>query len=158
MITCYIALGSNLDNPFKHLKKALIDLASIPQSNVIKCSSFYFTQAMGDTVQDDYLNAVVEFATRLTPTQLLSTLFMIEKQHGRTRTEVRWQARPLDCDILLYGDEIIQTPDLVIPHYGLTERLFVLQPLYEIAPMLRLPDGTMLAEILEARRKYEKIS
>ena len=102
---------------------------------------------MGPQDQPDYVNAVMAVATTLAPLELLRGLQGIENNHGRIRGE-RWGARTLDLDILLYGDNIIALPDLTVPHSGLTERAFVLYPLYEIAPQLTIPNKGKLIDLL----------
>ena len=100
--------------------------------------------------QPDYINAVAGFVTRLSPTALLARLQGLEAAQGRVRDGTRWGPRPLDLDILLYGEAEMDTPALRIPHPGLGERAFVLYPLYDIAPGLRLPDGRALAALVAA--------
>ena len=103
---------------------------------------------MGPQDQPDYVNAVMAVATDLSPIELLRALQVIENSHGRVRGE-RWGSRTLDLDILLYGDQIIALPDLTVPHIGLTERAFVLYPLYEIAPQLIIPNKGRLVDLLK---------
>ena len=96
---------------------------------------------MGPQDQDDYINAVVAIETSLSAIELLNALQAIENKAGRVRKENRWGARILDLDIILFGSETLNTDRLVIPHYGLCEREFVLLPLAEISPALSLPSG-----------------
>ena len=137
----YIGLGSNLSNPIEQVKKAIDEIANIGQSQIIASSSLYLSKPMGPKDQDDYINGVVAIKTSLSAIALLDALQTIENSAGRIRKENRWGARILDLDILLFGDEIIDTPRLTIPHYGMREREFVLLPLAEIAPDLILPHG-----------------
>jgi 2-amino-4-hydroxy-6-hydroxymethyldihydropteridine diphosphokinase len=111
-------------------------------------SSLYHSAPMGPQDQPDYVNAVMAVATALSPMELLRTLQGIENSHGRVRAE-RWGARTLDLDILLYGEQVIELPDLSVPHIGMTEREFVLYPLYEIAPHTIIPNKGKLVELLE---------
>ncbi|NRA80366.1 MAG: 2-amino-4-hydroxy-6-hydroxymethyldihydropteridine diphosphokinase, partial [Pseudoalteromonas sp.] len=97
--------------------------------------------------QPDYVNAVACVKTALKPEQLLDLTQAIELEHGRVRKEERWGPRTLDIDILLFGNDVIDTPRLTVPHYGLTEREFVVYPLLEIAPALVLPNNQSLADI-----------
>jgi 2-amino-4-hydroxy-6-hydroxymethyldihydropteridine diphosphokinase len=97
---------------------------------------------MGPQDQDDYINAVISIETKLSAIELLDALQSIENAAGRERKDNRWGARVLDCDILLYGNQVIDSERLTVPHYGMTQREFVLLPLVEIAPELSLPDGT----------------
>lgn len=148
MITTYIALGSNLDNPYQHVQQASLELAQLKQSFVVASSSLYKSSPMGPLDQDDFINAVVAVNTTLTPQELLTQLQTLEHTHGRQRTR-HWGPRTLDLDILLYGNECIKTTDLTIPHPGLHQRNFVLIPLSEIAPELILPNGIALKTYLE---------
>jgi len=104
---------------------------------------------MGPTDQPDYINAVAEIATSLSPLELLSVLKAIESKHGRQRDAQKWGPRTLDLDILLYGEEVINLNGLIIPHYGLYERAFVLYPLQEIvAEDFQIPSHGTLAHLL----------
>lgn len=144
---CYIAIGSNLADPVAQAQSAITALQGLPASNWVCTSSLYASKPMGLQQQPDYINAVACIDTTLAPLALLDALQQIENEQGRIRKE-RWGARTLDLDILLYGDEVIMTPRLTVPHYGMKTREFVLYPLAEIAPQLRLPCGTALQELL----------
>ena len=144
----YIGLGSNLSDPVLQVKTALSELASLPQTQLIAQSSLYCTPPMGPPGQPDYINAVAALQTELPAEALLDHLQQIEQAHQRKRI-VRWGPRTLDLDILLYGESVIHTERLKVPHPGLTERLFVVEPLFEIAPDLILPDGKALAGIYQ---------
>ncbi len=135
----YIGLGSNLSEPIKQVQAAIDEIKKIAQSQVINVSSLYLSKPMGPQNQDDYINAVLALETKLTPIELLDTLQDIENKAGRVRKENRWGARILDLDIILFGNQIITTDRLVIPHYGMKEREFVLLPLAEITTDLILP-------------------
>lgn len=104
---------------------------------------------MGPQNQPDYINAVVAIKTNLTPLELLDCTQAIEQEQGRVRKDERWGPRTLDLDIVLCGNEVINSERLIVPHYGMREREFVLYPLAEIAPSLQLPDGTEVSELLE---------
>jgi 2-amino-4-hydroxy-6-hydroxymethyldihydropteridine diphosphokinase len=95
---------------------------------------------MGPQDQPDYVNAVMAVNTGLSAIKLLRNLQKIELDQGRVRKDERWGARTLDLDILLYGSEVIDVPDLIVPHYGMAVRAFVLYPLLEIAPDLAIPE------------------
>lgn len=136
MIKTYLALGSNLENPKKQLKWAVEKLKALPDSQVIQVSSFIQTKPVGFIDQPDILNAVVELDTQLSPYALLAAVLDLEVQRKRKRI-IRNGPRTLDIDILLYGDLVLNEPDLIIPHPRMWERDFVLLPLYEIAPFLR---------------------
>ena len=148
MAIAYIALGSNLHTPLEQLKRALNALAQLPQTQLMAVSSFYRSKPLGPQDQPDYLNAAVEISTALSPLALLDELQRIENEQGRVRLR-RWGERTLDLDILLYGDEIIQTERLTVPHYDMHNREFVIAPLAEIAPNLILPNGQKLAELAD---------
>jgi len=148
MAIAYIALGSNLHTPLEQLKRALNALAQLPQTQLMAVSSFYRSKPLGPQDQPDYLNAAVEISTALSPLALLDELQRIENEQGRVRLR-RWGERTLDLDILLYGDEIIQSERLTVPHYDMHNREFVIVPLAEIAPNLILPNGQKLAELAD---------
>ncbi|WP_411705744.1 2-amino-4-hydroxy-6-hydroxymethyldihydropteridine diphosphokinase [Edaphovirga cremea] len=148
MIRVYLALGSNLAQPEAQINAALDALAHIPQTHLILCSPFYRSKPMGPQNQPDYLNAVAALGTHLPAEQLLDHTQTIERNQGRVRKGERWGPRTLDLDMLLYGDAIINTQRLTVPHYGLKQREFMLYPLADIAPDLVLPDGESLASIL----------
>ncbi|MCW8983212.1 MAG: 2-amino-4-hydroxy-6-hydroxymethyldihydropteridine diphosphokinase, partial [Gammaproteobacteria bacterium] len=152
MVKAFIGLGSNLNSPRLQLENALQELAQLPKSQLTCFSSLYETAPMGpvdqpDYVQPGYINAVAELETELAPEALLDQLQLIESVHQRVRGEVQWGPRTLDLDLLLYGEQIIETGRLSVPHPGLTERNFVLIPLYEIRADLKLPDGRAIADL-----------
>lgn len=149
MISAYIGLGSNLDNPLQQLRRALLALQLLPRSRLGQVSSAYRSAAVGPGKQPDYLNAVVQLDTTLPAADLLSALHQIEQIQGRVRTE-HWGARSLDLDLLLYGDVLVDSPQLSIPHPRLQQRNFVVYPLAEVANSnLVLPDGTDLDTLVE---------
>lgn len=143
----YLGLGSNLASPIEQLYSARMALANVDGISEIAFSSLYSSPPMGLQNQPDYINAVMAIETNLSPLELLAITQSIENEHGRTRTE-RWGARTVDIDILLFGDEILNFPDLIVPHYGMTERAFVLYPLFEIAPNLEIPTHGKLADLV----------
>jgi 2-amino-4-hydroxy-6-hydroxymethyldihydropteridine diphosphokinase len=142
----FIGLGSNLDDPERHVRTAICELDQLPASEVLAASPLYRSAPMGPQDQDDYINAVVQLRTQLAPLDLLDQLQRLENQHGRVRLGERWGPRTLDLDLLLYGDKCIDLPRLKVPHYGITERNFVVLPLFDIAPKLIFPDGTPLLD------------
>ena len=146
-ITAYIGLGSNLSKPIKQIEKAIEKIGIIPKSRLLSVSSVYLSRPMGPQDQNDYINAVLALETALSAIELLNALQSIENNAGRVRKENRWGARILDLDIILFGNEIINTDRLTIPHYGMSEREFVLLPLAEIAPELILPNGENIKEL-----------
>lgn len=143
---CYIGLGSNLDAPLRQVQQALNELNALPQTQLVRASSLYRSRAVGPGDQPDYINAVAQLATQLAPEPLLDALQAIEQAHQRQRL-VRWGPRTLDLDILLYDDTTIASARLSVPHPYLTARNFVLLPLLEIAPELRLANGTSIATL-----------
>ncbi|MCL4502231.1 MAG: 2-amino-4-hydroxy-6-hydroxymethyldihydropteridine diphosphokinase [Deltaproteobacteria bacterium] len=159
-VLAYIGLGSNLDDPATQLRRALKELAAIDEVEVREISSFYLNPPLGPKAQPWYVNAVAQVRTRLTPEELLRSLQRLETAMGRKRGE-RWGPRVIDLDLLLYGGEIIQTPELVLPHPEMHRRAFVLAPLAEIAPEAWHPGlqksvGRLLAELDPADREALK--
>lgn len=148
MTVAYIAIGSNLASPLDQVNAAIAALAAIPQSQLLAQSAFYRTPPLGPQDQPDYLNAAVALNTALAPEALLDHTQRIELEQGRVRKAERWGPRTLDLDIMLFGDEVINTPRLTVPHYDMKNRAFMLLPLNEIAPGLRFADGALLADVL----------
>lgn len=138
-VAAFIGIGSNLDDPVQQVRSAIAALARISGSRLVRHSSLYRSAPMGPPDQPDYINAVAELETMLDPRVLLAELHAIERQHGRIRGAQRWGPRTLDLDILIYGTLCSADADLTIPHAGIADRAFVLHPLYEIAPALRIP-------------------
>jgi 2-amino-4-hydroxy-6-hydroxymethyldihydropteridine diphosphokinase len=129
----FLSLGSNLGDKRENLIRALDALKKEARVKVIRCSSVYSTQPVGDVAQPWFCNQVVEVDTALSPGDLLALAKKVEKRLGR-RPAPRNGPRTIDIDILLAGDRIISTPGLVVPHPRMSERNFVLIPLKEIAP------------------------
>ena len=144
-VTCYVSLGSNLGDREGYLRAALQGLAELPEVEITALSSLYDTAPVGETDQPRFLNLVAQLRVSLPPLELLHACQALENDLGRTR-ERHWGPRTLDLDVLLYGDVISDDPELTLPHPRLAERQFVLAPLAEIAPDLRLPDGRTAAE------------
>ncbi len=147
-VTAYIGLGSNLANPAEQIKAARAAIADIAGVQELAFSSVYHSPPMGPQDQPDYVNAVMAIATELPPIELLRCLQQIENEQGRVRKTERWGARTLDLDVLIYGEQEINLPDLIVPHTGLAERAFVLYPLFEIAPQLIVPGKGAMAALL----------
>lgn len=148
LVTAYIGLGSNLANPAEQLKAARTAIAQIDGVQELAFSSLYHSPPMGPQDQPDYVNAVMAIATELPPIDLLRALQGIENAQGRVRKAERWVARTLDLDVLIYGEQLINLPDLMVPHTGLAERAFVLYPLFELAPQLIVPGKGAIADLL----------
>ncbi|EMZ5813603.1 2-amino-4-hydroxy-6-hydroxymethyldihydropteridine diphosphokinase [Klebsiella aerogenes] len=149
MTLVYIAIGSNLASPLEQVNAAIRALAEIPDSRVASVSSLYRTPPLGPQDQPDYLNAAVALETSLAPEALLDHTQRIELQQGRVRKAERWGPRTLDLDIMLFGDAVINSERLTVPHYDMKNRGFMLWPLFEIAPQLHFPDGLALRVALE---------
>lgn len=150
MIRAYIALGSNLADPRRQVLSALQALETLPESRLVRCSSLYRTPPLGPQDQPDYVNAAVALDTNLSPETLLDHTQRIELAHGRERKAERWGPRTLDLDIMLFGDLTLNTPRLIVPHYDMKNRAFMLIPLAEIAPDLVFPDGSPLSVLVSA--------
>lgn len=143
----YIGLGSNLDEPVKQIRTAIAELKTIEKTTFVNSSSLYKSPPMGPQDQPDYINAVAQCDTELSPLEFLAALQALEQQHGRIRNR-HWGERTLDLDLLLYGQDIVDLPQLQVPHPGIAERAFVLYPLAEIAADLRLPKFGEVNELL----------
>ena len=148
MTRVYLALGSNLADPLHQVDAALAALDALPATQRIATSAFYRTPPYGTPDQPDYLNAAVALETQLTPGSLLDHTQRIELEHGRVRKAERWGPRTLDIDVMLFGAAVINTERLIVPHYDLLNRAFMLLPLLDIAPEATLPDGRALRSIL----------
>ncbi len=147
--TVFIGLGSNLSDPAEQINSALNELAQLTSSQALQCAPWYSSKAIGPGDQPDYINTVVKLETTLAPEELLDELQSIEKRHGRQRN-IRWGARTLDLDILLFGEDSISTHRLEIPHPEMSWRGFVLKPLFDLAPALVLPKGRSVKDYLTA--------
>jgi 2-amino-4-hydroxy-6-hydroxymethyldihydropteridine diphosphokinase len=150
-VRCYIGLGSNLGDSTANLHSAIAQLSAMSGVELWGVSRFFASKPMGPQDQPDYVNAVVCLQTHLDAHALLQQLFAVERAHGRVRDAgQRWGARTLDLDLLLYGDQVIATADLHVPHPGICERSFVLLPLADLAPHQVFPNGRKLQDCLAA--------
>jgi 2-amino-4-hydroxy-6-hydroxymethyldihydropteridine diphosphokinase len=139
-VPAYVGVGSNLDGPAEQVRRALQALAGLPETRCIACSSSWCNPALGPQPQPDFVNAVAGLLTLLPPERLLEELLALERRQGRDRSSgLRWGPRCIDLDLLVHGDAVLATGSLVLPHPGIATRNFVLFPLREIAPGLRIP-------------------
>lgn len=148
-VRTFLLLGSNMGDRQVMLQAARVRL-EILAGPIAATSKVYETAAWGKTDQPGYLNQVIALDTALEPRVLLSTILAIEQSLGRVRKE-KWEPRPIDIDILLYGESVINEPDLVVPHPAMPERRFALTPLAEIAgelvhPVLKMSINQLLSE------------
>lgn len=147
MKAAYIALGSNLDDPIAQVEQAILKIAQIPGTVLKAKSSLYRTPPWGKTDQSEFVNAVVKIETSCSPHKLLEYLQIIEKDQKREKIE-KWGPRTIDCDLILYEDEIIESAELTLPHPRMFSRGFVMVPLAEISPTLIFPMGESITELL----------
>lgn len=154
-VDAYIGLGSNLRDPEAQLAAATAALGRLPHSTLEAVSRVYRTAPVGLLEQPDFLNAVARLRTTLSPRALLEALLAIEQWQGRTR-DVPNGPRTLDLDLLLYGDAHIDEPGLTVPHPRMTDRAFVMVPLSELAPGLRLVAGDTVSEIAQRLRQQQR--
>ncbi len=151
MPLAFVALGANLADPAVQVRAALEALTQLPESRLLRASSLYRTAPVGIHGQPDFINAVAALETSLAPQALLAALFVIEERFGRRR-DYRHAPRTLDLDLLLYGEETLDTPELQLPHPRMHLRAFVLAPLLEIAPDCPIPGRGTAAAWLPAVR------
>jgi len=148
MTEAYIGLGSNMGDRVENIERGVAEIAALPATKVTAVSSRYLTPPWGKLDQDEFVNQVIAVDTGLTPLELLAKLKQIEIKMGRRDGE-KWGPRVIDLDILWYGGQQINLPQLQIPHPYLRQRLFVLIPLEEVNSELILPeDGMKVKEVL----------
>ena len=144
----YIALGANLGEPLKALKDAIKAIDSLEQVSVCRCSGFYKTTPI-DSTGPDYVNAVIQVQTQMTPEALLTKLQAIEQAFGRVRPlGVHNAPRTLDLDLLLFGEQVRNSEFLTLPHPRMHQRAFVLKPLSDIALNLSIGEHGTVASLL----------
>lgn len=146
MVQAYLSLGTNLGDRAYYLARAVEALTEHPAIQVLARSSIYETEPWGLPDQPQFWNLVLQVETDLPPLELLKFCQHIETELGRKRL-VRWGPRTIDIDILLYDNISSDLPELTLPHPRMEERAFVLIPLREIAPQLRLPSGHLITEL-----------
>ncbi|SFR09105.1 2-amino-4-hydroxy-6-hydroxymethyldihydropteridine diphosphokinase [Desulfoscipio geothermicus] len=157
-VRCYIGLGSNLGDSLENIRQALRQLADTEGVAVMAVAPFYRTAPVGYADQNYFINTVAEIHTILAPRQLLKRLQEIENKLGRVRV-IRWGPRTVDLDILLYGNQIINEPDLEIPHSRMHQRAFVMIPLADLNPGLEVAGekAVTLARRLAGEQEIEKL-
>ncbi len=148
VVVAYLALGSNVGDRLGQMRSALSLLSSDYSVRVLRTSTVYQNRAVGMGEADPFLNAVVAIETTLSPEALLDACLAVESQLGRVRTGV-WAPRTIDVDVLAYGDRVIETERLQLPHPRIAERDFVAQPLCEVAPGL-VVFGQSITALVEA--------
>jgi 2-amino-4-hydroxy-6-hydroxymethyldihydropteridine diphosphokinase len=144
----YIGIGSNLGNRRENFLEAVMRLSKLPDTKVIKESSLYESEPLGDA-KEWYVNGAVEIETRFKPDMLLKKFKNIERAMGRKKVKKRWGSRIIDLDILLYDAAVVKKKNLRVPHPEMPNRKFVLLPLSEIAPQVIHPElGVTISELL----------
>lgn len=158
MTIAYVGLGSNLDEPRRQIEAAFAELDGMPHTRVLRRSSLYRSAPMGYADQPEFVNAVAQLDSRLSPAEFLKQLKQIEDRHGRKRSFPN-APRTLDLDLLLFNKTILGDADLILPHPRMHERAFVLKPLLEIAPDALIPGIGPAKICLEklSSQKAEKI-
>lgn len=154
----YIGLGSNLGDRELKLLMAVAELGKLPGTRVTGVSQFYETDPVGGVPQDNFYNAVARIVTTLSPFLLLDELKRVETEVFQRKSSKRWGPRSMDLDILLYGELVLESDRLTIPHPRLAERRFALQPLSDLAPDLVHPVlGKSVVQLLAALTTTEKV-
>jgi len=147
--TAYIGIGSNIGEPLNNCRKAIDIIDHIDGCRVSGISRFYRTEPVGATAQSWYVNGAIQIQTTLGPHELLRSLLSIESRMGRVRRQ-KWEARVIDLDILLYGNQVIEESDLKVPHPLMHQRRFVLMPMMDLNPRLIHPIlGKEMAGLLD---------
>jgi 2-amino-4-hydroxy-6-hydroxymethyldihydropteridine diphosphokinase len=149
--TAFVGLGANVGDREATIRRAVELLDATAGIEVVAVSTLRVTDPVGYADQPRFLNGAAALVTGLAPRALLDRLLAVELELGRVRGEgPRFGSRTIDLDLLLYGSEVVDEPGLVVPHPRLAERRFVLEPLHELDPRLRLPDGRRVSELLQA--------
>jgi 2-amino-4-hydroxy-6-hydroxymethyldihydropteridine diphosphokinase len=152
----YIAIGSNQGDRELYLLRAVAEIGKIAETRVTGLSPFYETTPVGVTDQPNFFNAVLRLSTRLSPHDLLKELQNIEDNVFKRNRTVKWGPRNIDLDILLYGEMVLNSPELIIPHPHMLERRFVLEPLNALAPEFKHPgDGRTIRQLLMSLKTDE---
>jgi len=143
----YVAVGANLDDPLARVRQSFAHLAAIKATRLVATSRLYRTSPLGPQDQPDFVNAAVGLLSQLAAPELLTELKKLERSLGRATPVVRWGPRHIDFDLLIFGDERIQSEFLTVPHPGVPTRNFVLYPLLDIAPELFVPGHGRVREL-----------
>jgi 2-amino-4-hydroxy-6-hydroxymethyldihydropteridine diphosphokinase len=146
----YVGLGSNLDDPPSQIGRAFDALAELPDTRLVLRSRLYRSRPLGPIDQPDFVNAAAGLLTRLPCRGLLESLKALEMRLGRKPPVERWGPRRIDLDLLVYGDARVDEPGFTVPHPGIAQRAFVLAPLADFAPDLRVPGVGLVRELLAA--------
>ena len=145
----YVGVGSNLDSPEKQVERAIAALAGLDKTILVRSSPFYRSAPLDESDQPDFINAVSALLTQLDAASLLGFLKEIERAQGRKR-RMKWGPRTIDLDLLVYSGASIDAEGLTVPHPGIASRNFVLLPLLDIAPYLRIPGLGRVASLAAA--------
>ncbi len=148
MTISYIGIGSNLAQPIEQVKQAIENLADLPETSLLDASSLYASKPQGPQDQPDFVNAVAKVETQLSSLALLAALQQQELAQGKIKKR-HWGERLIDLDIILFGDEVINLPELQIPHLEMVNRDFVLLPLQQIAPGIQIPNQANITTLIE---------
>jgi 2-amino-4-hydroxy-6-hydroxymethyldihydropteridine diphosphokinase len=152
----FVGLGANLGEPRRQVEHGFLDLDSIAHTRVVKTSSLYRTEPVGYAAQPPFVNAVAQLETGLSAERLLAELQAIETRHGRERSFPN-APRTLDLDLLLFGNALMKTEELEVPHPRMHERAFVLVPLLEIAPEVEIPGRGAARALLRQAEQVERL-
>jgi len=152
-VPAFVGLGSNLEQPARQVRTALHELSELPGTGLLRHSPLYRSAPLGPPDQPDYVNAVAMLSTSLDPHALLDQLQALERRHGRVRGR-HWGPRTLDLDLLLFGEQRIDSVRLSVPHPQMHRRAFVLVPLHDVAPDLHLPGQGSLADQIRAMPEH----
>jgi 2-amino-4-hydroxy-6-hydroxymethyldihydropteridine diphosphokinase len=135
----YVGIGSNLEQPVRQVRRALAALGALSQTRLELTSSLYRSVPLGPIPQPQYVNAVAGLLTQLEARPFFARLRELQIQLGRQQPTERWGPRLIDLDLLMFAQQSIEEPELTVPHPGIVQRNFVLYPLRDVAPELRVP-------------------